>query len=522
MKFIYTLIILVCLLPDYAFSQTDSTIVYKGERVKVDGKTMISHLVKAKETLYSLSKIYGVKIDDIVAANPEIVNGLKAGQMILIPCKEEKEKEKEQKVKFWEKIFCNKNREKRKEKEDDSRNLKKQKSEKVDTKIDSRGLFMGKVDDTLNVKDSEEIINEDNIGSYGIATIGIVLPINSSNIASINSNYMDFYSGALLAAKDCKESDFDIKINLYDQNDFNSISDIAENNGFSENDILIGPVKKNDIIQLLPYSIDNNIPLISPMDQTAEIFIDESDSFIQVPISNKYQTKNLVDVLAEEYKNDEVANIIVIYEKNGSETNLVNEVISAIEERGVSYKSISYSILEGRGITTSINSLMRGNGEKNIVIVPSTKEAFVSDVVRNLALCYNNEKVISLYGFPKWKNFENIDIDLFHKLNLHLSLPYFVDYASKTVKDFLMTYRALFKTEPSPYSFQGYDITKYFLSVLKSKSVRSMMKNLPKAELMQINFNFIRNNSDVGYENIATKNVVYNSDYTISVIDNTF
>src|SRR5690606_8962121 len=44
-----------------------------------------SHTAKPKETLYSISKQYGVTVSDLKAANPELEHGLKIGQTIRIP-----------------------------------------------------------------------------------------------------------------------------------------------------------------------------------------------------------------------------------------------------------------------------------------------------------------------------------------------------------------------------------------------------------------------------------------------------
>jgi LysM repeat protein len=44
-----------------------------------------THTAKAKETLYSISKQYGVTVNELVAANPVLSQGLKTGQTIKIP-----------------------------------------------------------------------------------------------------------------------------------------------------------------------------------------------------------------------------------------------------------------------------------------------------------------------------------------------------------------------------------------------------------------------------------------------------
>jgi len=55
------------------------------EIVKVDGKNFYIHRVSKGETLYSISKAYGVKVDEIVKNNEGIENGLNIGQVIRIP-----------------------------------------------------------------------------------------------------------------------------------------------------------------------------------------------------------------------------------------------------------------------------------------------------------------------------------------------------------------------------------------------------------------------------------------------------
>ncbi|MEM4326302.1 MAG: LysM peptidoglycan-binding domain-containing protein [Candidatus Pacearchaeota archaeon] len=52
---------------------------------KKDGKWYVLHKVEPKETFYSISKKYSVKIDDIKHANPECNENLKIGQIIRVP-----------------------------------------------------------------------------------------------------------------------------------------------------------------------------------------------------------------------------------------------------------------------------------------------------------------------------------------------------------------------------------------------------------------------------------------------------
>jgi len=63
------------------------------DKVRVDGKTYYAHVVTAKQTLFSISKAYGVDVTDIYEANENLDlehQGLKIGQVILIPTQKQK------------------------------------------------------------------------------------------------------------------------------------------------------------------------------------------------------------------------------------------------------------------------------------------------------------------------------------------------------------------------------------------------------------------------------------------------
>ena len=51
----------------------------------VDGKKYIIHTIEKGQSLYSISKLYAVSLDEIYKLNPDSKNGTKAGQEIKIP-----------------------------------------------------------------------------------------------------------------------------------------------------------------------------------------------------------------------------------------------------------------------------------------------------------------------------------------------------------------------------------------------------------------------------------------------------
>lgn len=62
------------------------TEIVQKPKPQTSSNKLVTHIVKAKETLYSLSRDYNVSVDEIKKANEtELVNGLQIGQVISIP-----------------------------------------------------------------------------------------------------------------------------------------------------------------------------------------------------------------------------------------------------------------------------------------------------------------------------------------------------------------------------------------------------------------------------------------------------
>jgi ABC-type branched-subunit amino acid transport system substrate-binding protein len=154
----------------------------------------------------------------------------------------------------------------------------------------------------------------------------------------------------------------------------------------------------------------------------------------------------------------------------------------------------------------------------NRVLIASESEAFVNDVVRNLNMMIHQKYNVVLYGASKIRSFETIEVENFHKTNMHVSLTYYIDYNDPRVKSFLLKYRALFNTEPSQFAFQGYDIASYFIEMCSKygKNWPEHMSNEAKS-MLQSSFRCVKN-GDGGYVNHGVRRIEYGKDWTISKV----
>ena len=545
-----TLFIIISLLASAAaFGQNVPQITVSSEKVKINGNVMFVHKVKGGETLYSLAKAYSVTIDDIVRHNESLKNGLKEGSTIYIPSAAPSTpaspsevtpvapaaKENPAKLDDWYLSGENIKKYSQKKYKVKSKDNIESIASKYNVSVESivamnslrsttlkkkqvlyipNGLFLDMLEkkarveqttdvpaETAPVKEMEEPVEQEAEPATDLfknSSLTYILPLNLSDTLGANSNYMDFYAGALMAADSIRRMGEDITVNLIDQARFNA-SQMLEGT-------IIGPVRSSDMEKFLPIAGKGNT-VVSPMDMNTAKLVAGNSNFVQVAPSADDQTANLMDLLAT--KTTLGNSVMIIYERSGADLILVEKVKELANERGIIFNTLSYDILEGRGMMDKIKDALEP-GLDNLVMIPSNSEAFVNDVVRNLNLLYTNpleenRRSVVLFGTPRWRNFESIEVDYFHKMNLHLSIPYYVDYNKKHVKDFLMKYRALFNAEPTPYAFQGYDIT--------------MMSRGHAQTTLQSKYIFKKDNAGDGLKNTGTTNIVYNKDYTISVIE---
>ena len=532
------------------------------EKVKIDGKVYYSHIVLEKQTLYSISKAYGVTVQDIYDANPALqTEGLKKNAIILIPSAQPAATaQTAQGTKRDNEISdapvqddngskaAKKNRRNREKVQDvyivhtvrwfeDLDMISEKYGVPVDIIMEVNGLTGRKLTNRQKLKipadlkayleeraasqaqeqqqaeESTEATAQDRHISMPKTDINaiLMLPFNAGEGSGSESN-MDFYSGALLAARDLGLSGTGVDLSVYDV--AGGTSPVTADR-LRMSDVAIGPVSKSALAALLEIAPEDRY-IVSPFDQRAEALVATNKNFVQAPASVSAQYENLTDWITESRTPDEP--LIVVFEKGMREESESNAAETYLQASGQTYSSFSYSILEGRNVLEPIKALM--NQEKtNRVLVISESEAFVNDLVRNLNLLIHEDYRIVLYGPSKLRSFETIDVEDYHNVNLHLAMSYYVDYDSPEVQDFLLKYRALYNTKPGPFAFQGYHLIHYFVkaSVKYGTGWGEFIENEDTARLLQSDFKF-RRYGEGGLENIGIRRLVYGPDYSVKLL----
>ena len=340
--------------------------------------------------------------------------------------------------------------------------------------------------------------------------LSLMLPLNASSAKGVSSNNMDFYSGVLLAIYEMSQNGVSTSLDTYDIADGKIKTDI---DSLKNENVVIGPVSTGDLTRLFNIAPEDRM-VVSPLDQRAEKLVYEHSNMIQAPTPYNVIYTDLMNWMKGDMQIGDRA--IVVTEKGARASEAVQAMMAAVDSSKIEYKALSYSILEGRDIPESLAYLMtEDETASNRVFIASESEAFVNDVVRNLNVMIHKKYKVVLYAPGRIRNFETIEVDNFHNSNLHVSLGYYIDYDDAKVKEFLLKYRALYNSEPTQFSFQGYDLAKYFIGLCSKYGENwTQMLESSDSKMLQSIFRF-RKTETGGYINTGVHRLVYGEGYQI-------
>lgn len=342
-----------------------------------------------------------------------------------------------------------------------------------------------------------------------VISASVLLPLAASTNPS--SNFLEFYCGALLAARDLGSQGVKLDLGVFDVSDPGGAPTMWN---LGNSDVILGPVAPRDILTQLGMCPENRY-IISPLDQRAATLTDTL-RVIHATSSTENQIDDMVDWVIQERQPG--GTVVVVCNSDEDMPQSGQYLLKRLDEKGVDYRLVSYGILQGLKILDNFESAIGSVGSIQI-LVASENEAFVGDVVRNVGLLKFRGKDVLLYSTSRIRSFEAIDTETFFSIGLRVSSTYWVDYDSPEVKRFVMAYRALFGAEPGNFAFSGYDTLSYFVRLCSvyGRNWRDKIHEYP-ARGLQTNFSF-EDSDSVGRCNKAVRRTVYNPDFTITLLN---
>lgn len=537
----------------YAQDYEVPEVVVSTEKANIAGKLYYVHKVLPKQTQFSICKAYGVTEEELVAANPDLKDGLKAGSILFIPIKESVKTPEAQKtvetsadnadvaeasedeelqtvgdgngrqiervieheVRWFESIQSIAR--KYKVKADDIlayNGLGRAESLRGKTllipiyRTDADIAEVEKTDGTDTPEVSETPDQPDDpmtpvrrvrwFSAADPIRIALVLPFQATTKAS--TQFLNFYSGALMAVQEQKEKGAHVVLNVYDLEQGSSA--IIDDPRFRESDIVIGPVEAATLEPFLSFSDQEGALLVSPLDHKADSLADSHPYFFQAPASQTTQLRNLVSSV----RGRNHGPVLLVTSTATNEDGLIARFEEALHAESISYRKVSLTELPG--LVSSASPL-----DPARVIIGSENRNFTAEVISALNALAKKNIPMQVWCTNRVRNYETSDPDALFNLSVHTSVPYFVDYSNPDDQDFVRKYRALYYAEPDDFAFQGHDVLAFFITSLMQQGTAFIdHADLHPMQLLHCNFHFVREQENSGWRNHATRNLVYDKD----------
>ena len=545
----------------YAQGYDVPDVVVSKEKANVGGKVYFVHKVLPKQTLFSIAKAYGVTQEELVAANPDAKDGLKAGSILFVPAtdanahaaaakpadetpKEEKTEPETRQVEPEESF------------EDDSTleidrviehpvrwyesisSIARKYKISVAELLSYNGLkdtdsIRGKTllipvykersnaaapdedpddePDTLTKNEDEEpeapvtpVRKQHWYNAAEPIHIALVLPFNASSTPA--SQFLNFYSGALMAVEEQKEKGAHVILNVYDL--AQGAQSILDDPKFRESDVVIGPVEASTLDPFLSFSDQNGVILVSPLDHKADSLADTHPFFFQAPASTNTQLNNLVASVRGRNQGP----VYLVTSNTTNETALIQRFEELLHADGISYRRVSLTELPD--LVSAASRL-----EPARVVVGSENRMFTAEVISALNALSKQHVPMQVWCTNRVRNYETSDPDALFNLGVRTSVPYFIDYSNPDDQDFVRKYRAFYYAEPDDFAFQGHDVMSYFImSLMQQGSAFIDHADMHPQQLLHCNIHFVREDEKSGWRNHATRNLVYDKeDFSIVI-----
>jgi len=543
-----------------------------------DEARFIYHTMKPGETIYSISKLYGVSEAEVMQSNPGIdITKLSVGTEIAVPKRafiSTQQKFDEQDSKYiYHKVEMGETlssiarqyglsvRQIRKE----NRDLR---FPQVGDYVRIPGVKKADIQepeplkpDTLPALAVEIPVSTERTGFTpvkdlrGSLDVAVLLPfylsqnsvrsdIDSSKIVkgkriyTVNKvgddwiypgsiDFLEMYEGILLASDTLRSLGLNINMHTYDiKDDTIEINGLINSGKLANMDLIIGPVYSHNLSIVSEYARNLGIPVVSPVPLVNNSVLTNNPTLFMSSSSLEIAQKALAKKIGEYYDN----NIVFIHADTlgiDEDVKRFKELIFAELNYKVPYEEIKFKEFRfySRSMfnNDSINRLSQALSEqsKNVIIIASEDPPVISEVIDNVSGLSRRFNV-KLLGYPVIRDLERLDQKELFDMDMIVYSPYWIDYSKKNVKQFNTNFSRKFHTQPleKSYAWQGFDIAYYFLSGLAMNGKNFISHpEIHYPDLLQSDYDFKRKNSGDGFENQRLFMVRYTKNYEVILED---
>lgn len=293
-----------------------------------------------------------------------------------------------------------------------------------------------------------------------------------------SNSAIQYYCGTKIALEELSAQGISIELQVLDTKgstrELNTL--IQSNKRMAAAHLIIGPYQSDLLPSLIDFSKKTNKVLVSP-NVIPEKALANDPGFIQVKPGFKRHCEALAADALRKYRPDQVVLVArnrpaelegLKYIQDAYQQMKGSTAIPPLKEYVVTINDDATSVFEAIDVLPFISL-----SDTTVFLLPSwSNESFVFAFLRKLDLSRQNQEAVVVYGLPQWMRYERIDFDYYSKLNVHISQNNYKDPGNNAVKAFTRTFFDRYGMIPSPDAFLGYDVMRYFGTMLHKYGTR--------------------------------------------------
>ncbi|MBR3859167.1 MAG: LysM peptidoglycan-binding domain-containing protein [Bacteroidaceae bacterium] len=449
-----------------------------------DDNCKTTHLVKRKENIYRISRIYGITELELVNANPQLrERKMQKGEVLCIPySKAELAKRPTKPTKQEEEV-------------------------PVVTIPTNEELFAD------SRKEGEQIEQ---------IKVAVILPFMlGDSITSDQMKMVEFYEGMLLALDSLKREGVSVDLHMYDSgNKWKSIAPILSRPEMQKMNLIIGPVYDQHIAEAAAFAESNGIRMVVPFARQVDAVF-TNPYIYQVNTPQSYFYSEVYDRFFMQFPHP---NVIFFESPEEKDDDLIGGF-----KRELSYRNVPYTVLLADTATNKDTIMAHLDIERqNILMMTSEKSGSLNNMIPIFQLLVRDTASTKydkhLFGYPQYQVYTNNHLASFYEIDTYFYSSFYTNNLLPEAKAFHQKYRRTYSKEIvnryPKYAILGFDIAYYFLKAmhLYGTDIDNRIGEM-KYTPLQTGFKFERVNNWGGFINRKVFFVHFSKDYELQTID---
>ncbi len=447
-----------------------------------DSKQVAAHVVEKGETLYHISKQYGVTVAELLRVNPSVQNHtVKAGQTLVIPIvpsaanENKRPKTVEYKVKRKETVWgiahahgvsVEELVQVNPEMEAPEFKLKKGMVIRIPVKTGGTAQAAPDKASGKSVAVPQRAVAVDEMANRGtefkptnrVVKVAVLLPLVGNS--GVKERCLEYYRGFLLAVDSMKRMGQSVEVYTFDTPPGKSLASVLTRVKAVGAQAIVGPFYGDHITQVAAFAAQNKTLAYIPFSSRAmDVYSNPYVCLLNAPEAEKH--KAILSMFKKIFPKE--TPVTLVYTPDGNEKTFFNFMQSQLTAAGYSIKTVSDAATAGQ-----LQSVLKKK-KRNVIMTDASDLQTLDKLMPTLTAIAQSqpEYPLTLFGYPDWQAYVNNHVKNFHTLDAYLYTNFYYDAHKPDVKHFERVYRDWFHKGLLPIyprmALQGFDSGIYLL-----------------------------------------------------------